>query len=161
MGIYFTIGGAGALLILTSVLYDLFWHKGAHRAPPPPADLLECNRDVRRLLEGLGDTSAQLQRDAVEGDAHDLGGRWEEFAKEWQQSWDLVNERCRFDELSGTRQPLAYERMAEVHRKLVTMKLSYREMMAHFDESLARELAHAREALDKSRADLEKRTLAP
>ncbi len=146
------------MLIVTSVVYDLFWRRAPHRPTPPPADLLECNRDVRRLLEGLGETTAQLQLDAVKGDARDLGGRWEDFAKEWQQNWDLVDERCRFDELAGTPQPLAYERMAQVHRKLVTIKLDYREMMADFDEGIARELNHAREALDKSRADLEKRT---
>lgn len=160
---YFAVGGLVALLIAASVIYELFFQRPdrARLPEPSPADLVACNADVQHLLEALGVEASELHLAAVKGDARDLGRRWEDFSRDWQRNWDEVNARCRFDELADTNRAVAYERMAWVHRNLITTKLEYREMMARFGEEQAREIARMREALDRSRADLQKRTGTP
>lgn len=155
--LYFVVGGILVLLLLGSIAKELFLRPGQRPPRPSPADLLECNRDVRRLLESLGDQAAQLQLDAIHGAGGDLGGRWEAFTRSWQENWDRVNNRCGFDLLADTGQGVAYDRMAWVHRNLATTRLKYREMMARFSQGLAHELAEMRRALARSLADLEKR----
>jgi hypothetical protein len=153
--VYAGIGGLGVLLVIGSIAVELFFHKGTRREPPTPVGMLECNLGVRRLLEGLGDEAALLQRASARGEDVDLAAEWDRFARDWQADWDDLNTRCAFDELADTgRVSLAYGRMAWVHRRLVTVKLEFTEMMARFSKDLEPELAEMREALDKSLADL-------
>lgn len=147
----------GSLLVLSSIVYDLFLRRGQRPALPSPTDLAGCNDDVRALLEGLGTTAATLQAQAVTGDPTDLGGRWERFSADWQRRWGEVNERCRFDELADTGLGPAYDRMAWVHRRLPPLRLEYRELMKRFTAGIAMTLEEMRRALDRSRTLLEQR----
>ncbi|MBI4508330.1 MAG: hypothetical protein HY698_01760 [Deltaproteobacteria bacterium] len=158
---YVTVLALGSALIVVSIVSELFFRRGERHPASPPADPLQCNQDVQGLLEDLGNTAVNLQREAVTGNATDLGGRWEEFAKEWQKRWDLVNTRCQFDELADTGLGPAYDRMASVHRSLPTLKLKYRELMKRFSDEQAAELADMRSALEKSRALLLSRSGMP
>lgn len=155
--IYFAVLASGSLLLLASVVYDLFFRRGERASLPSPTDLIACQHDVRALLEDLGVTASKLQSEAVTGDPHDLGGRWERFSRDWQERWTKVGERCRFDELADTGLGPAYDRMAWVHRQLPPMKLKYRELMKRFTVEQASDLEEMRRALDRSRAVLEPR----
>jgi hypothetical protein len=143
--------------VIASIVHELFLRRGERPPLPNPTDLLTCNRDVGDLLEGLGRTAAELQREAATGDPEDLGGRWERFAADWQERWHKVNRRCRFDELADTGLGPAYDRMAWVHRNLPGVKLKYREAMKRFTDEQAGEIKEMREALKRSHALLEKR----
>ena len=163
--VYFGVLALGSALLIASIVTNLFFH--GHRpdraAPEPTAtDLLSCNHDVEMLLEDLGRSSTELQAQAVQGEAHDLGARWEEFARQkWQPRWEEVLRRCKFDELAETGLGPAYDRMAAVHRELPGMMLRYREMMKRFTNDQARDLEAMRTALDKSRRLLEERAGTP
>ena len=139
-----------AALLIGSVTTELFGKRGEHTAPPNPADLTVCNHEVRALVDDLGQTAARLQEQALSGSSEDLGRLWDEFAKQWQIRWEMVNTRCQFDELSDTGLGPAYDRMAWVHRNLPTMKLKYRELMKRFTDEQAGELSAMRHALDTS-----------
>jgi len=157
------LGLAAAWVVLSIVVELFFGHGRRVRAPEPtPADLLACNHDVRGLFEDPGKTAAELQAAAVVGDARDLDARWEEFSRHlWQERWEQVLRRCKFDELAETGLGPAYDRMARVHRELPAMMLEYREMMRRFTREQARELDAMRHALDKSRKLLEERAGTP
>src|SRR5207249_1319078 len=108
------VGSFGSLLLLTSVAVELFFHHGASGVEPTPADLLQCNAEVQRLLGGLVDESTNLQRDALLDETEsDLAGHWEEFTRTWQRQWETVNTRCQFDELADTGDK-AFDSMARV-----------------------------------------------
>lgn len=162
-GIYLSVGALGSLLVLSSIVVDLFFHGGSASPEPAPADLLACNREVRALLTDLAVTSAEIQKSAATADLQeqDLGGRWEEFSRTWQRQWSTVNDRCQFDELADTGLGPAFDRMAWVHRRLPGLRLEYREHMKRFTENQADELAEMREALDKSLELLEQRAGTP
>jgi hypothetical protein len=156
MILFIGVGGSGALLIFTSIVSELFLRRGERPPPPSPADLLQCNHDVRQLLDDLGTTAALV----VTGPSDSAAGgtRWEDFQRKWEQEWDAVNDRCHFDGLADTGQGPAYDRMAWVWRTLATTKLKYRELMTRFSHDLENEIVEMRKALDRSLADLQRRT---
>jgi hypothetical protein len=131
------IGGLGFTLLLVSIVVDLFFRRVEHH--PPPTDLVACNQDVRTLLDDLA--------------GRPLGGDWDAWSREWQDRWGKVNTRCGFDE--DLRLGTAYDRMAEVHQRLETARLKYRELMARFSRDLEHDLGEMRRALDRSLADLQ------
>jgi hypothetical protein len=150
--VYVSVGGLGALLLITSIVVELFGRRSDTIQAPSPADLLTCNDDVVNLLDRLANTSAEIQTDASKGvPATELGTRWEEFSRGWDRSWNMVNAQCRFDELAETGLGRAVDRLAWVHRNLPGLKLQYREMMKQFSETQAPTLAEMREALSRSR----------
>jgi hypothetical protein len=161
--VWLSVGSLGSLLLLSSVVVELFFRGAGGANAPTPADLLECNAEVRTLLIELGETAAEIQKEAATGDRpeRDLGARWETFSRAWQRRWETVNARCRFDELADTTLGPAYNRMAEVHRKLPRLKLAYQSLLKKFTEDEAAEIARMREALDKSRELLEQEAPAP
>lgn len=161
-GLYITVGSLGTLLLISSVVVELFFTHGERRPAPSPADLLECNREVTALLEDLGATAAEIQREAVVGRSEsDLSKRWDDFSREWQRRWEAVNVRCEFDERAETDLGEAYNRMAWVHRNLPALKLKYKEMMKQFTREQAADLAEMRAALAKSRQLLEESAETP
>jgi hypothetical protein len=150
--VYVSVGGLGALLLITSIVVELFGRRSDTVQAPSPADLLQCNGDVLKLLEDLAVTPAEIQRAAAMGTSTtELGTRWEEFSKAWDRRWNVVNAQCRFDELAETGLGRAVDRLAWVHRNLPRLKLQYREMMKQFSETQAETLAEMREALSRSR----------
>jgi hypothetical protein len=160
--VYVSVGGLGALLLISSIVVELFGRRSDTVQAPSPADLLHCNGDVLELLEDLALTSAKIQGEAAKGTARtELGTRWEEFSREWDRRWNLVNAQCRFDELAETGRGPAVDRMAWVHRNLPGLKLQYREMMKQFSETQAQTLAEMREALDRSRKLLQEQAETP
>ncbi len=160
--VYVSVGGLGALLLIGSVVVELFGRRSDAAQAPSPADLLQCNDDVLLLLEDLAVTPAEIQREAARGAAKsELGTRWEVFSREWDRRWNVVNAQCRFDELAETGLGPAVDRMAWVHRNLPGLKLQYREMMKKFSETQAETLAEMREALGRSRKLLHEQAETP
>lgn len=166
--IYITVGSLGSLLLLSSVVAELFFrHAPAGMEDPTPLDQLSCNKEVEKLLSELGQTASDIQRDAAVGVARgrDVGesisDQWEAFSRDWQRQWETVNARCKFDELADTDLGQAYDRMAWVHRRLPGLKLEYKELMKQFTDKQADELAEMREALTLSRKLLEQRAETP
>jgi hypothetical protein len=160
--VYVSVGGLGALLLVTSIVVELFGRRSDAATAPSPADLLQCNDDVLHLLEDLAVTPAEIQRAAATGATRaELGTRWEEFSREWDRRWNVVNVQCRFDELAETGLGPALDRMAWVHRNLPGLKLQYREMMKQFSETQAETLVEMREALGRSRKLLQEQAETP
>jgi len=160
--VYVSVGGLGALLLITSIVVELFGRRSDTAQAPSPADLLQCNGDVLHLLEDLAVTPAEIQREAAMGTAAtELGNRWEEFSRTWDRRWNVVNAQCRFDELAETGLGRAVDRLAWVHRNLPGLKLQYREMMKQFSENQAETLAEMREALSRSRKLLQEQAETP
>lgn len=161
-GLYLAVASLGAVLLIASILVELFFRRGGPAPGPTPADLLACNEEVRRLLEDLGEAAADLQRDAARGAPKtELGDRWAEFSRGWQARWERVNTACQFDERADTGLGEAFDRMAYVHRNLPALKLKYQRMMKQFTEEHAEDVADMRRALDKSRSLLETHTEEP
>ena len=160
--VYVSVGGLGALLLITSIVVELFGRRSDVAQAPSPADLVTCNGDVLHLLEDLAATPAEIQREAARGTKlTELGSRWEEFSREWDRRWNVVNVQCKFDELAETGLGPAVDRMAWVHRNLPGLKLQYREMMKQFSETQAETLAEMREALGRSRKLLQEQAETP
>ena len=160
LAVYVAVGALGVVLVLSSVIVELFFRRSERTAAPTPADLLACNRDVERLLGSLGESAGRLHGEALSGDDAVLRSRWHEFDRAWQRDWQQVNERCGFDELADTGLGTAYDRMAQVHRALPRMKLKVRELIERFDAELAEDVTEMRRALDRSHDDLERSGLA-
>jgi hypothetical protein len=154
--VYFTVGGLAIVLVFASLVAGLWFRRTTERPLPNPGDMLACHADVRRLLERLGEMTAELHRETVKGEAQDVLRRWRTFAREWQDDWVAVNTRCQFDELADTDQNVAFESMARVHRELITIEKDYDEMMERFGRAEVAEVARLRELLDRSLVDLER-----
>jgi hypothetical protein len=159
--VYLLVGTVAAGLIISSVAAELFFRRSRQSPPPSPAGLLQCNLHVEELLLNLGTKAADLMKGAVTTQEMDLGGKWEEFSKEWQARWKSVNDECQFDKLADTGLGPGYDRMAWVHRNLRATLLNYRELMKRFNDSQADEIAEMRRALDRSRALLDKQATTP
>jgi hypothetical protein len=143
----------GAVLLVVSVVVDLFFHRRLSAAPVlSPTELVTCNADVRGLLDALVRETARLETQAE----HDVGAEWDSFASGWQRDWEQTAARCGFGELEGTGKGKAYDRMAWVHRNLPTTKLKVRDLLAHFSRDLGVDIAEMRDALDKSRTELDR-----
>jgi len=159
---YVTIGGLGALLVFASIVVELFGDRGTGPKAPSPTDLLQCNDDVRHLLEDLVDKPAELMHLAGQDvPGTELGRAWEAFSHDWDRRWATVNTQCQFDELADTGLGPAFDRMAWVHRNLPRLKLQYREMMQRFTDRQAETLAEMRVALEKSRSLLHEQAETP
>src|SRR5574339_30946 len=52
-------------------------------------------------------------------------GKRLDFSRVWLDEWDVANARCRFSELADTQMGVAYDRLAEVHGELKTVRLKY------------------------------------
>ncbi len=154
---YVVLGGLAGLLIAASVIVDLFFSgtKRAGGAPAAAVDLVRCNQDVSGLLDRVGAGAAELQLEAVRGDRAGRAARVQASVERWQDDWRAVGGRCAFDDASAGVPGTAFERMAWVHRNLPALAGKSREMMARFDEEQAREMARMREALQRSRAELQ------
>jgi hypothetical protein len=76
---------------------------------------------------------------------------WKNFSTQWRDQWDVIDARCRFSELAGTRLGAAYDQMAQVHEALPAMRLKYNRLLADFDNTQADELLKMRRALVDSR----------
>lgn len=151
-----------AILISASIVIELFAtpRAAADRATPGAAEQLACNREVQALLDRLVREAARVELTPLEsrGDIGQLGASWDAFSGEWDAEWRAAEARCRFAALADRGLGTAFDRMAWVHRSLPTTKLKYAEQMARFSRDLAPEVAEMRRALDKSHADLEKRS---
>lgn len=156
-----TIAGGFALLA-ASVAVQLFMRPHVEidgpvlsADNPDPAALLACNRDVRKLYDELGETTAHLLEAPRRGDEDvKLGRAWERFGRDWIRAWHRVDARCRFEDLSGSMgEP--YDRMAQVHGDLRAMRLKYQSLLVHFDAEQADELREMQRALASSRRALE------
>ncbi len=119
---------------------------------PAPADLLTCNHRVQQLFDELGDTVTGLMSSPARNDNRKIYSEWEGFGRRWTQEWHKVNQRCRFEELTGSGMSVAYDRMARVHADLRAMRLKYQSLLVRFDEEQADELRRMKRALDKSQA---------
>ena len=156
-----TIGGGFALLAV-SVAVELFMRPHVEvdgpvlsAENPDPAMLLECNQQVQKLYNDLGDETARLLDSPRRSDSADLGRSWERFGRDWVREWHRVDATCRFEDLAGSMgEP--YDRMAQVHGDLRAMRLKYQSLLVHFDDEQADELREMRRALAQSRSALEK-----
>jgi hypothetical protein len=149
----------GSLLVLASILIELFFHPPEAAAEPTPADLVSCNDDVRGLLEGLARTAGELHAQALS--ENNLGERWEEFASRWRREWAAVNESCQFDTLAEAGHGSAYDWMANVHRELPVLQLEYREAMQRWSDTQVPRMREMRRTLERSRKILEERSGTP
>lgn len=163
--LYLGTATAGFALLAASVVKELFFRRPAVELPPSglsvenpdPALLLECHGRVEELLDQLGQKTCELLALPPSGDRSELPARWEDFSRVWLDEWDVANARCRFSELADTQMGVAYDRLAEVHGELKTVRLKYQSLLVRFDDEQAAELARMRRALDLSRAALEEK----
>lgn len=168
--LYLGTAGAAFLLLTASVVRELLFRRPVVELPhaaftdedPNPEDLLACNDMVRELLVDLSARSCDLlaapTRDLpTTGDRGAISSEWSDFSRNWRDRWDVINARCRFSDLSDSTLGVAYDRMAQVHGDLPTMRLKYQSLIVRFDEEQAAELAEMRRALDQSRAALAER----
>jgi len=159
------VAAAGFALIAGSVFKELLFRSpgqgerppAAISADPDPAELLECHRQVLHLLTVLGHETCELLALPPSGSRDELPARWEEFSHAWHDEWDVANARCRFSELADTNLGVAYDRLAQVHGDLQTMRQKYQSLVVRFDDEQAAELARMRRALDLSRAAFEEK----
>ena len=163
--LYLITAAAGFALIASSVFKELFFRRPAVELPasvisaddPDPEDLLECHRRVLDLLTKLGHKTCELLALPPSGSRSELPARWEEFSRDWRGEWDVANARCRFSELADTKLGVAYDRLAQVHGDLQTMRQKYQSLVVRFDDEQAAELARMRHALDLSRTAFEEK----
>jgi hypothetical protein len=159
--LYLVTAVAGFALIAGSVFRELLFRRPAVKPPvsaisgDDPGELLECNRRVLDLLTKLGHETCELLALPPSGSRDELPARWEEFSRAWRHEWDEANARCRFSELADTNLGVAYDRLAQVHGDLQTMRHKYQSLVVRFDDEQAAELARMRRALDLSRAAFE------
>lgn len=161
--LYLITAVAGFALIAGSVFRELLFPRPAGEVSvsaisaedPDPRELLECNSRVLDLLTKLGHETCELLALPPSGSRDELPARWEEFSRAWRHEWDEANARCRFSELADTNLGVAYDRLAQVHGDLQTMRQKYQGLVVRFDDEQAAELARMRRALDLSRAAFE------
>jgi hypothetical protein len=146
-------------LLATSVVKQLFLQPAVEldgpvlsADNPAPTDLLACNHRVQQLFSDLGDTVTEIMSSPSRNDNRKIYSAWEGFGRRWTQEWHKVNQRCRFEELTGSGMSVAYDRMARVHADLRAMRLKYQSLLVRFDEEQADELRRMKRALDKSQA---------
>ena len=146
-------------MLATSVAKQLFLHPTVEldgpvlsAENPTPDDLLACNHRVQQLFSQLGDTVSELMSSPARVGDRKIYSEWEGFGRRWTREWHKVNQRCRFEELSGSGMSVAYDRMARVHADLRAMRLKYQSLLVRFDEEQADELRRMKRALDKSQA---------
>lgn len=172
--VYLTTATCGFGLLAASVLKELFFRRPAVELPdsaislanPDPSHLLDCERQVLGLLTALGTKTCELLALPPSGDRSEIPARWEDFSRAWRDEWDVVDARCRFSELADSHLGVAFDRLAQVHSDLPTMRLKYQSLLVRFDDEQAAELARMRRALDQSREAFreqaeERGTLAP
>lgn len=157
---------AGFLLLAASIARDLLFRSPAVDTPrgaldeldPDPDELLRCHAQVGSLLTRLGRTTCELMTaPAAQGKRGELASDWEDFSRAWRDDWDVINARCRFSELADTKLGVAYDRLAQVHGNLPTMRLKYQSLLVRFDDEQAAELARMRRALDLAEEALRQR----
>jgi hypothetical protein len=161
--LYLVFAAAGVLLLAGSVVKELFFRRPAVELPlsaivaddPTPSQLLECHGLVLGLLSKLGRETCELLALPPSGSRSELPARWEKFSRAWHDEWDDANARCRFSELADTTLGVAYDRLAQVHGDLQTMRHKYQSLVVRFDDEQAAELARMRRALDLSRTAFE------
>jgi hypothetical protein len=161
--LYLVIAAAGVALLAASVVKELFFRRPAVEPPPTaiaaddptPSELLECHGLVQDLLIKLGRETCELLALPPSGSRSELPARWEEFSRAWHDEWDVANARCRFSELADTNLGVAYDRLAQVHGDLQTMRHKYQSLVVRFEDEQAAELVRMRLALDRSRAAFE------
>jgi hypothetical protein len=157
--LYVGVLSLGSLLVVASIVAELFFQRSEAAPEPTPADLVSCNDDVRGLLESLTRTAGELHMLALT-EAH-LGERWEGFASRWRREWAAVNESCQFDTLAETGLGAAFDWMANVHRELPVLQLEYREMMQRWSDTQVPRIREMRRTLERSRKVLEERSGTP
>ena len=161
--LYLVLATAGVLLLAGSVVKELFFRRPAVELPPSaiaadeptPSELLTCHRLVLDLLTSLGHETCELLALPPSGSRSELPAQWEEFSRTWRDKWDVANAQCRFSELADTNLGVAYDRLAQVHGDLQTVRQKYQSLVVRFDDEQAAELARMRRALDLSRAAFE------
>ncbi len=156
--LYLAAVGAGVLLLAASVLMELYFRPVVKlpgpilsAANPDPENLLRCHDDVVSLYEDLAGVPIRLLSLPLEHKRDEVLPRWEEFSKAWLARWERVNAWCRFSELADSHLGEAYNRMAEIHGDLYTMRLKYHSLLIRFDGELAGELARLKSGLESSR----------
>ncbi len=140
--------GIGAVILAASIVVEIFFHpKGP--APAPVVSLADCRRDVTSLLQRLAEAEADLELDAVKGQAGDLPARWDAFAAAWQTDWQATGDRCGFRQNVDTGRGAAYDRLARVHANLATTRLKYAALLSRFAKDVLPDVTDMRSALDK------------
>jgi hypothetical protein len=168
-GSYLVVAASVVLLLTASVIKELFFRHSPMTASwssasrvsasrisvdqPDPEELQKCHGLVLNLLTALGKETAELISAPQRGDHGELTSRrWEDFSRAWTDEWDVAEARCRFSELAGTKLGVAFDRLANVHGELPSMRLKYESLLVRFDEEQAAELARMRRALDLSQS---------
>lgn len=117
-----------------------------------PEDLVRCHRDVTALYDDLGRQAARLIEPA--DDAAEIMPRWQAFSDSWMKRWHETATWCRFSELAGSHMGEVYDRMAQVHGELPTMRLHYQSLLVRFHDSQAAGLSQMKRDLQRSHAQL-------
>ena len=156
------------MLLSTSVVYELLIRRpgSARRSAsfaggrPSRLQILACQSEVSDLKETLEEKVSSLLASVTKGAPgrsyrQTLAGEWSDFSRDWRERWNDIDARCRFSELADSDMGIAYDRLAQVHGDLPTMRLKYQSLLVRFDEEQGAELAEMQRALDQSRAALQ------
>lgn len=138
-------------------------HAGAYESRPAaseprisssadnPEELSDCQIRLQRLLNELHQEAFTLQARAVRF-GFDPAGEWANWTEAWRWRWQLVAHRCRLDELANQGVSPALDLLAEVHRALSELQVSYTEVVDRFVDRYLERLRHLNQQLTRARA---------
>ncbi|MBK8480510.1 MAG: hypothetical protein IPL40_04975 [Proteobacteria bacterium] len=116
-----------------------------------PEELIDCQRRLQGLLTELHQEAFALQARAVRF-GFDPGGEWANWTEGWRWRWQLVAHRCRLEELANRGVSPAIDLLAEVHRALDELQLSYSDVVYRFIDRYLERLRHLNQQLTRARS---------
>lgn len=167
LGLYlaFTLGA-----VLVAFFSVLAVHCGGHaagmRGPRIREDgsdakeLRACQADLDRLLRDLHHEAFTVQARALRFDT-DPATEWQNWSAAWRKRWQVLDYRCRLQELSGRTATPEIEKMASVHRALDELQFAYGGLVSRFAGTYVERLRGLRDQLEDIRKMIDRRRPRP
>jgi hypothetical protein len=151
--VYLTVVGVAVGLTIRSVVKNL---RGPHRASvsgalPTRAAVRVCVTELEALNREQNERALRLGSEAGAGDAL---GRWQAWARDWEQRMEDLGDRCHLDERSGAPEyagmrelRAARDAVLAVHRAYTMRVKRFAQEEADLARAAGAALQHARTAV--------------
>lgn len=120
-----------------------------------PRELRNCQQKLEQLLTDLHRETFTLQARALRFEENPAA-EWRNWSRAWRQRWRVLGRRCRLGELAGSGVSPAIDRMADIHKHLRQLQISYTGVMDQFVERYAERLNRLKQQLAKVRSMIDR-----
>lgn len=121
-------------------------------------EIRHCHRQIESLLENLHRETLLIQTRALKFNTNPQA-EWKNWSEAWRAKWNVIDHKCRLNELHGRDTHTTIDSLYDVHKELAKLERAYNGVMDRFIHHHVDRLVKLRNKLRVIRNTIEKKQL--